>query len=184
MATPHMQATDTPVSSAIDRLSVVTGAAASWLTLLMVLITFVIVVLRYAFDVGFIWLQEALTWMHAAVFMVGAAYTLQQDEHVRVDIFYREMSATHRAWVNLIGVLIFIFPLGGFLFVESLQYVTSAWNIREVSRDSGGLPYPAIPLLKSMLLLMPLLISLQGLSLLLRSVVTIRAKGDHQGAQG
>ncbi len=171
-----MPANDQPVSNAIDRLSVITGTAASWLTLLMVAVTFVIVVLRYAFDVGFIWLQETLTWMHAAVFMVGAAYTLQQDEHVRVDIFYREMSASRRAWVNLLGVLIFVFPLGGFLLVESLEYVSSAWSIREVSRDSGGLPYPAIPLLKSMLLLMPVLISLQGLSLLLRSIATLRSE--------
>ena len=168
-----MQARDNPVSNAIDRLSEVTGTAASWLTLLMVAVTFVIVILRYAFDIGFIWLQETLTWMHAAVFMLGAAYTLQQDEHVRVDIFYREMSVEKRAWVNLLGVLIFVFPLGGFLLVESLNYVSSAWSIREVSRDSGGLPYPAIPLLKSMLLLMPVLVSLQGLSLLLRSVATI-----------
>ena len=171
-----MPANDQPVSNAIDRLSVITGTAASWLTLLMVAVTFVIVVLRYAFDVGFIWLQETLTWMHAAVFMVGAAYTLQQDEHVRVDIFYREMSASRRAWVNLLGVLIFVFPLGGFLLIESLGYVSSAWSIREVSRDSGGLPYPAIPLLKSMLLLMPVLISLQGLSLLLRSIATLRSE--------
>ena len=171
-----MSANDNAVSNAIDRLSVITGTAASWLTLLMVAVTFVIVVLRYAFDVGFIWLQETLTWMHAAVFMVGAAYTLQQDEHVRVDIFYREMSAVRRAWVNLLGVLIFVFPLGGFLLIESFEYVSSAWSIREVSRDSGGLPYPAIPLLKSMLLLMPVLISLQGLSLLLRSLVTLRGQ--------
>ncbi len=171
-----MSANDNAVSHAIDRLSVITGTAASWLTLLMVAVTFVIVVLRYAFDLGFIWLQETLTWMHAAVFMVGAAYTLQQDEHVRVDIFYREMSAARRAWVNLLGVLIFVFPLGGFLLIESFDYVSSAWSIREVSRDSGGLPYPAIPLLKSMLLLMPVLISLQGLSLLLRSLVTLRGQ--------
>ncbi|MEM9403893.1 MAG: TRAP transporter small permease subunit [Pseudomonadota bacterium] len=169
-----MSANDGDVSKVIDRLSEITGTAASWLTLLMVLVTFVIVVLRYAFDVGFIWLQETLTWMHAAVFMLGAAYTLQQDEHVRVDIFYRDMSAARQAWVNLIGVLIFVFPLAGFLLLESFGYVASAWSIREVSRDSGGLPYPAIPLLKSMLLVMPALICLQGLSMLLRSVATLR----------
>ncbi|MEM9209621.1 MAG: C4-dicarboxylate ABC transporter permease, partial [Pseudomonadota bacterium] len=79
-----------------------------------------------------------------------------------------------QAWVNLIGVLIFVFPLAGFLLLESFGYVASAWSIREVSRDSGGLPYPAIPLLKSLLLLMPALICLQGLSMLLRSVATLR----------
>lgn len=163
---------DDPASTAIaviEGVNVVIGRAVSWLTLLMVIVTVVVVVLRYVFDTGFIWLQEALTWMHAAVFMLGAAYTLQQDEHVRVDIFYREMSATRRAWVNALGVLLFLMPLAVFLFIESLGYAQAAWAIREVSRDTGGLPYPAIPLLKSMLPAMPLLVALQGLAMLLRS---------------
>ena len=68
------------LAAAIDRLSIATGHLVSWLTLFMVIVTFVIVVLRYLLDSGFIWLQEGLTWMHAAVFMLGAAYTLQRDE--------------------------------------------------------------------------------------------------------
>jgi TRAP-type mannitol/chloroaromatic compound transport system permease small subunit len=157
----------------IDKISIATGHAAAWLTFIMVLVTFLIVVLRYAFDTGFIWLQESLTWMHAAVFMLGAAYTLQEDGHVRVDIFYREMSERHKAWVNLIGVLIFLFPLCVFFIYESYDYVFAAWKLREESRNSGGLPYPAMPLLKSILVLMPFTVMLQGLSMLLRSVQTI-----------
>ena len=159
----------------IDKISIATGRAASWLTLAMVLMTLLIVVLRYAFDIGIIWMQESLTWMHAAVFMLGAAYTLQEDGHVRVDIFYREMSDRHKAWVDLIGVLVFLFPLCGFFVYASLNYVVSAWDIGEISREAGGLPYPAIPLLKSILILMPAAIMLQGLSMLLRSLQTIRA---------
>ena len=158
----------------IDKISIATGHAAAWLTLIMVLVTFLIVVLRYAFDTGFIWLQESLTWMHAAVFMLGAAYTLQEDGHVRVDIFYREMSERHKAWVDLIGVLVFLFPLCIFFIYESYDYVIAAWKIREESRNSGGLPYPAVPLLKSILVLMPFTVMLQGLSMLLRSVQTIK----------
>ena len=160
----------------IDEISIATGHAASWLTLAMVLMTFLIVVLRYAFDSGVIWMQESLTWMHAAVFMLGAAYTLQDDGHVRVDIFYREMSARHKAWVDLLGVLVFLFPLCIFFVYESFNYVLAAWKISEVSRNAGGLPYPAIPLLKSILILMPVAVMLQGLSMLLRSLQTIRAK--------
>ena len=159
----------------VDEINAFVGRLTSWLTLVMVIVTVVIVVMRYVFDVGFIWLQEGLTWMHAAVFMLGAAYTLQEDEHVRVDIFYREMSARKRAWVNLLGVLVFLFPLCAYLAAESWDYVVSAWRIREISRDTGGLPYPAIPLLKSMLLAMPALIALQGLTLALRSFATIRS---------
>lgn len=158
----------------IDEFNHATGRVVAWLTLLMVLLTVVIVVLRYAFDAGFIWLQEGLTWLHASAFMLGAAYTLQQDEHVRVDIFYREMSVRRRAWVNGAGVLMFLFPLCGFVLVESFEYVRAAWSIGEVSRDSGGLPYPAIPLLKSMLLLMPVTVALQGIAILLKSVSALR----------
>ena len=85
------------------------------------------------------------------------------------------MSDRHKAWVNLLGVLIFLFPLCGFFAYASFNYVVAAWSIGEISRDAGGLPYPAIPLLKSILILMPAAIMLQGLSMLLRSLQTIRA---------
>ncbi len=160
----------------IDAFSVATGRAASWLTLLMVLITFVIVVLRYVFGVGLIWLQESVTWMHAAVFMLGAAYTLQQEDHVRVDVFYRNMTEKRKALVNLTGVLIFVFPVCAFLTIEALAYVGASWSDHEVSRNSGGLPYPFLPLIKSALLLMPATVALQGVSMLLRSAVILRAR--------
>jgi TRAP-type mannitol/chloroaromatic compound transport system permease small subunit len=162
--------------SAIDRLSVATGHAASWLTLLMVVATFVIVVLRYVFDTGVIWLQESVTWMHAAVFMLGAAYTLQRDEHVRVDIFYRSMSERRKALVDLFGVVCFIAPLSIFFIVEAADYVASSWRIHEVSRDAGGLPYPFVPLLKSLLIVMPVAVLLQGVSMALRSISTLRGR--------
>ena len=163
-------------SPVIDRLSVVTGHAAAWLTLLMVVATFVIVVLRYVFDSGVIWLQESVTWMHAAVFMLGAAYTLQRDEHVRVDIFYRDMTARRKALVDLFGVICFILPLCVFFIVEAADYVASSWSIREVSRDSGGLPYPFVPLLKSALIVMPVAVLLQGVSMALKAVSTLRGR--------
>ena len=164
------------MSRFLDALSIRVGHAVSGLTLLMVLVTFVIVVMRYMFGMGLIWLQESLTWMHAVVFMLGSAYTLQQEEHVRVDIFYRKMSDERRAWVNLLGVLIFVFPMCAFFVYESIDYVAAAWSIREVSRNSGGLPYPFLPLLKSVLVIMPITVALQGLSIALRATATIRGR--------
>ena len=164
------------MSKFLDAFSIRVGHAVSWLTLLMVIVTFVIVVLRYVFGTGLIWLQESLTWMHAAVFMLGAAYTLQREEHVRVDIFYRKMSEQQRAWVNLLGVLVFIFPMCAFFVYESVDYVAASWSLREVSRNSGGLSYPAVPLLKSVLVIMPVAVALQGLALLLRAAQVIRGR--------
>lgn len=167
---------DQRLRETIDRFSRATGHTVAWLTLFMVVATFVIVVFRYVFDLGFIWLQELLVWMHGVVFMLGAAYTLQQEQHVRVDIFYRTMSARKQAWVNLLGVVFFVFPLCLFFFIESWDYARAAWSVNEVSRDAGGLPYPAIPLLKSILLVMPIAVALQGLSLLLTSLQNMRAR--------
>ncbi len=114
----------------LDRISATLGRASAWLTLLMVIITFVVVVMRYVFDAGLIWLQESVVWMHAFVFMIGAAYTLQQEEHVRVDIFYRGMTPKRRAWVDLIGVLLFLLPLCVYLAWVSVDFVALSWIIR------------------------------------------------------
>lgn len=160
----------------IDRISTILGKAASWLTLFMVLVTFIVVVMRYVFDAGLIWLQESVTWMHAVVFMVGAAYTLQQEEHVRVDVFYRTMSARHRAWVDATGVIVFVWPLCLLLAWKSYDFVAASWGLKEASRESGGLPYPLVPLLKTVLLVMPVAVALQGASLFMRSLSTLRGR--------
>jgi len=160
----------------LDRISHVTGRITAWLTLAMVLLTTVIVVMRYVFDAGQIWMQESVTWMHAAVFMVGAAYTLLHEEHVRVDIFYRKISARRRALVDFLGVLLFLLPLCGFLAWMAWDFAAVSWAINESSREPGGLPYPMIPLLKSIVVVMPVFVALQGVSLLLRSWTALRSK--------
>ena len=171
---------DTParnrVLDALDRISIVSGRITAWLTLVMVIVTGIIVVMRYVFDAGAVWLQESVVWMHAVVFMVGAAYTLQQDEHVRVDIFYRDMSKRRRAWVDLVGTLLFLLPLCGFLGYKSWDFVAVSWHLGESSREPGGMPYPFVPLLKSVLLVMPLLLGVQGAAMLVRSLQVIRGR--------
>ena len=162
------------VARVIDSINDRVGRAIAWLALFMVLVQFAVVVMRYVFDAGLIWLQESVIWMHACVFMLGAAYTLRHEEHVRVDIFYRDMSERRRALTDAIGVVVFLLPLCGFLAIKAWDFVAASWAIREVSRESGGLPYPLIPLLKTVILIMPLAVSLQGLSLLMQSVRRLR----------
>lgn len=167
--------TDSP-QNVFDRISSTSGKLTAWLTLLMVIVTSVIVVMRYVFDAGLIWLQESVTWMHAAVFMVGAAYTLLHEEHVRVDIFYRKMSDRRRAIIDLIGVIVFLLPLCGLLAFKAYDFAAVSWSIHESSREPGGLPYPLIPILKSIVIVMPIAVALQGISLLLRSLAVVRQK--------
>ena len=160
----------------IDRISAFLGKTAAWLTLFMVIITCIVVVMRYVFDAGLIWLQESVTWMHAVVFMVGAAYTLEREEHVRVDVFYRTMSEARRAWIDLLGVIVFLWPMCLYLAWASLDFVAVSWSLKEASRESGGLPFPFLPLLKTVIVIMPLTVALQGLALLLRSISTLKGR--------
>lgn len=159
-------------AAALDTLAERTGRAVSWLTLALGLTGFGVVVLRYAFDGGWIWMQESLTWMHALVFMLGASYTLKHDEHVRVDVIYRGLGRRGRALVDLAGTVLFLLPLCGYLLYESLPYVLSSWGVAERSREAGGLP--ALYLLKSVIPLMAVLLAIQGVALAMRCVTGLR----------
>ena len=148
----------------INRFITATGKLCSWLNLAVVILIFVIVVFRYVFNVGWIWLQEGVTYMHATVFMLGAAWTLSLDGHVRVDIFYRDMDARRKALVNVIGTLVLLLPLCLFCLWISFDYVLVSWQLLEISREAGGMP--GVFLFKTLIPLMALLLLLQGLLLL------------------
>jgi TRAP-type mannitol/chloroaromatic compound transport system permease small subunit len=137
-----------------------TGEAVSWLTLVMVVLTFSVVIFRYGFNLGWIWLQESVTYMHATVFMLAAAWVFQADEHVRVDIFYRDRPDRYKAWVNLAGTVLFLVPLCVFLLIVAWDYVAASWSAMESSREAGGLPL--VYALKSLVLLLPLLLLAQS----------------------
>ena len=154
------------------------GRTVSWLTLLMVLLTFAIVVLRYGMNQGWIWLQESVTYLHALVFMTAAAWAFQTDDHVRVDIFYRDRSTRHKAWVNLLGTLIFLVPFSIFLIVIGWDYVAASWVTKEGSREAGGLPL--VYLLKSLILIMPALLLLQSFSVVRANIFTLRSEHSQE----
>jgi len=162
------------ITDALDALSEYSGRAIAWLTLAMALTGFVVVLLRYVLDTGFIWMQESMTWMHGIVFMLGAAYTFKHDEHVRVDVLYRRMPERTRAIVDLAGTVLFLLPLCGYLLYETAPYVESAWRVGERSREAGGLP--ALYLLKAVIPLMAVLLALQGIATILRCASLLRAR--------
>lgn len=159
------------ISQKIDAVNEQIGRFIGWFILAMVCVTFLVVVLRYAFNIGWIALQESVTYLHALVFLLGIGYTLKHDKHVRVDIFYRDMQPHTQALVNLLCTLLFLFPVGLFLFWISWGYVLESWAVLEGSREAGGLP--GVFLLKTALLLMAGLLLLQGLSEFLRSLLIL-----------
>jgi len=152
------------------------GRMVAWATLLMVLITFLVVLLRYLFDTGWIAMQESVTYLHAAVFMLGAAYTLKHGGHVRVDIFYQGFGPRGKAWINLLGTLFLLFPLALFILFVSWDYVAESWKVLEGSREAGGLP--GVFLLKTLILVLPLTLLLQGTALALKSLRLLRGAVD------
>ncbi|GAB3283886.1 TRAP transporter small permease subunit [Parahaliea aestuarii] len=157
--------------AAIDRFTEASGRLLAWLAVAMALLTALVVVLRYGFNIGSIAAQEAITYIHGTLFTLGAAYTLKRDGHVRVDIFYRRFSARAQAWVNGVGSIVFLLPLCAFIFCISWNYVAESWAIRESSPEPGGIP--AVFLLKSLLPLMAATLFLQGLAETLRSAAVL-----------
>jgi len=156
----------------IDRLNDVIGRAVSWLTLAMVLTTFSVVVARYGFAWGRVWIQESYVWMHGAVFTLAAAYTLLHDGHVRVDIFYRPASDRFKAWINLIGAVVLLLPTVLVVLYYTIPYVQSSWVRLEMSREAGGLK--GLFLYKTIIPIFCVLMALQGLSLAGRSILVLR----------
>jgi TRAP-type mannitol/chloroaromatic compound transport system permease small subunit len=148
------------------------GRAVAWLTLFMVVLTVTIVLLRYGFSQGWIWLQESVTYLHATVFMLVAAWALQDDGHVRVDVLYRRRSERYRALVNLLGAALFLAPFCLFLLIAGWDYVLGSWRVMEGSREAGGLPL--VYLLKSLILLLPALLLLQGACQAAAAVAVLR----------
>lgn len=156
---------------AIDRFTHLCGRGLAWLLYVMMLITCTVVVLRYGFSIGSIALQESVIYLHGLVFMLGAAYALQHDAHVRVDIFYRNFSPRRKALVNLFGTLVFLLPICGFIIYVSWNYVGSAWSIRETSVETQGIA--AVYLLKTLIPLLALFLLLQAVAEIIRNVLRL-----------
>lgn len=160
----------------IDRLIDVIGRSAAWLTLAMVVATCVTLVLRYGFDMGAIMLQESVLYMHGAVFMLGFSYTLQHDEHVRVDIAYSRMAGQRKSLVNLAGHILLMAPLCLALLYFSLDYVANSWSILEGSQEVGGIR--GVFLLKTLIPASAFLLLLQTGLLAVREIHRLRVRED------
>lgn len=154
----------------------VVGRTVAYLTLATVLICATVVIIRYVFESGFIWLQELYVWTHAAAFMLGAGFTLMVNRHVRVDIFYARRSEQTRAWLDLLSTIVFLFPWIIVLWYYAWPYVVSSWALGEESPQVGGMP--ALYLLKSVILAFCVLMALQGLAICARSVLVISGRPD------
>ena len=166
----------TSVIQKINLLNEVVGRVTSWLILSLVLTTFSVAIFRYGFNLGWVWLQELYVWMHGAIIMLGAAYTLLHDGHVRIDIFYRSAGPRAKAWVNLLGSLFFLLPTIATVGWFILPYVMLSWQRLEASREAGGMH--GLFIWKTTMLLFCVLVFFQGVALVLNSLMTLCYKNS------
>lgn len=147
------------------------GRVISWLSILLVFNTCLVAVLRYGFSLGWVWLQEVYLWTHAIIFLLASGYTLLHDGHVRIDVFYGAARPKTKALINAFGTLMFLFPTLILIWWVSYPYVELSWSRLEGSQEAGGLA--GLFLLKSCILAFVVLVGLQGLALLLRSILVL-----------
>ncbi|MGB6348716.1 MAG: TRAP transporter small permease subunit [Pseudolabrys sp.] len=161
----------TAIADRIDRLTAVIGRAAAWLVLVVVVLQFALVVARYVFGLGSVWLTETVIYAHAAMFMLAAAWTLQAGGHVRVDVFYADASARTKALIDLIGALLFLLVFMLVLIWLSVPYAARSWAILEHSQEASGLPI--VFALKTLIPLFAVLMALQGVAQAIRAAVAL-----------
>lgn len=169
-----MRNTTARIADEIDRITAAVGRIATWCSLYVVAAEFAVVVFRYALGLGSIRLQELVLYGHAGLFMLAAAWTLQTDGHVRVDIFYARGTARARATVNLLGAVVFLLPFAAVLFALTLPYVERSWRIFESSPQPSGLSF--VYLLKTVILVFAALIGLQGVAQAIRAALILSAR--------
>jgi TRAP-type mannitol/chloroaromatic compound transport system permease small subunit len=162
------------VARSIERINSALGRAVAWCALAMVLVQIVVVGMRYGLGFGSIWLTETILYAHATLFLMAAAWTLQVDGHVRVDIFYAGARPRTKAWIDLAGAMIFLLPFAATLAWLSLPYVGRAWIILERSRESSGLPL--VFALKTLIPLFALTLGLQGIAQAIRAGLVLAGK--------
>jgi len=151
----------------IDRLNAAIGRTAAWACLFVVAVQFIVVVMRYAFGTGSIWLSESIVYAHAALFMLAAAWTLREGGHVRVDVFYADASPRRKARIDLLGAVLLLLPFMLVLLFFAMPYVARSWAIFESSRETSGIP--GVYLLKSLIPLFAVMMALQGVAQAIRA---------------
>ena len=164
------------IAKGIDKINDLVGRWISILTLIMVLVTVLIVVLRYGFSIGFIWMQESVRFMHGFVFLLCAAYTFLHNGHVRVDIFYAKMSDRGKARVDIIGTVLFLIPVCLAILIYSFDYVLNSWRDTEGSLEERGLH--AVYLLKTCIWIFAISMIAQGLSRIIHCTALLLNNGN------
>tara|TARA_Y100000589_G_C27063121_1_gene592154 strand:+ start:219 stop:710 length:492 start_codon:yes stop_codon:yes gene_type:complete len=160
--------------SAIQKLNTKIGKLVSWGLLLMVVLTCIIVILRYVFNIGFIWMQELVRFLYASVFLICAAFTFSADEHVRVDIIYSRLSIKKKKIVNLFGNILLLLPVCVTILLYSFNYVVNSWIQLEGSLEERGLHL--VYIMKSFIWIFAIMLIIEGINQIINNIKSIFEK--------
>jgi TRAP-type mannitol/chloroaromatic compound transport system permease small subunit len=160
----------------IDKMNEKIGAAVSWLIIVLVLVTCYDVIVRYVFRESSVAFQELEWHLFAVIFLIGAAYTLKTDDHVRVDIFYSRFSKERKALIDFVGSILFLIPFTLMVIYSSKDFVSNSFLIGETSPDAGGLP--ARYIVKAFIPFSFFLLLLQGIALSFKSFLNLKTKNN------
>ena len=155
------------IAKKIDIFNEKIGILTSYLAIPLILLTFIVAFMRYILDFGSIAIQEVIIYFHALIFIIGASYTLKNDMHVRIDIFYNNLTPKNKKTINFYGTIFFLIPTCVLIFVTSFNYVLSSILLLESSKEAGGLP--VLYILKIYILLLPITLFLQAISELIKN---------------
>ena len=158
------------LSNLFKQINTIFGYICALLVILMTVNVFVVVVLRYVFGISFIWMQETYVWMHAFIFMLGAGYAYLNDDHVRIDIIYRNTKKRYKIIVNILGNVFLLLPFLYIIWSYSFPFVYRSFQMNEISREAGGLPM--IFILKSAILIFVILLFLQVISKIIDDILS------------
>ena len=162
------------IANLFDSINKYAGYLCSFLVVLMTVNVFIVVFLRYLFGISFIWMQETYVWMHAYIFMAGAGFTYLNDAHVRIDIIYRSSSKVYKAIVDLVGNIFLLMPFLYIIWSYSFPFVHKSWQMKEISREAGGLSM--LYLLKLAILLFVILLFIQSVSKIINNFLNLIKK--------
>lgn len=169
------------IVSGLQAFTRLTGSIFRWFSLAMVIVTCGVVVLRYLFDYSSIAMQETVMYLHASLFMFGAAYTWQQQAHVRVDVLFHKWPIAIQRRIDLLGTLFLLLPTCLFMIYISWDYVMASWANAEKSHEAGGLPF--VFLLKTLIIVLPILLLAQATTNVIATLYKVPLNDDNEGAK-
>lgn len=164
------------IMRAINLVNRLMGNVFIWLSVGIVLVCFWVVIERYVLGTTRLWMQDLYPWMNGVMFTAVAGYALYRNDHVRVDIFYRPASTKTKAWMDAVGVLVFLLPFAWVVWNYTFIFVQRSWRLYEGSANPGGMP--GLFILKTFILVFAVTIAIQGIAMLIRSILLIAGRED------